>query len=1251
MDSANGRVYVGDKRNSRIDVFDSAGSFLFAFGWGVADGVTNALQTCTVTCFKGIAGPGAGQLSSGELTLAVDNDPASPSFHDLYVGERDNFRVQKFDPTGAFVLMLGGGVNKTNGKDICTKISNNVCGIGAPSGGDGKFNHNIMPAAGPGGVLLVADTGVSGGQEFESVRVQSFEPSGEFISQLVLLDEPSLENSFAVDSTGGFYIGFGGAEGKVEKYDSAGNLFETRVVRFLNALAVDSADHLFASEGDNGSPVITEYDPAGNILHRFGYGSLQSFSRSLGASSVVPGDVYAAETLEDQVRYLTAPPPGPLPCCLAPVVGNTKATLKGQVNPEGKATTYHFDYVTEESFEDEGGFASPKTVSTPESASIGADFSLHPAEAAIGCATPTDPPQPECLLPETDYRYRLVATNVDGKGEVEGQLTTKNPFEILQTFATAVDIDSATLNATINPLGIPATGYFEYVTEAQFQDSGFDEASKAPNVDAAETPIDFGAGEVPVVGSVTLPDLDSNTAYRYRIVVSDSFVDEELGPVQSFTTFPPQPKIPPCPNDADRIGPGAHLPDCRAYEMVSPVDKNGGDIKVLGSTLNYPARLEQSSTDGSRFAFSSVTAFANPASAPWTSEYLASRIEGKGWETQPISPARESNSLTLVPAFKYDVQYKTFSPDLGSGWLIHDTNPPLDECAPADTLNLYRRDNVTGSYEALTTAFPTNVAADGYELELQGVSADEAHAVFRANGKLLNKALAGGQSQLYMHVKDPEGGCGELKLVSVLPNGSAAGNTSLGTFDGIPGETRENAVKNTVSVDGSRVFWSATASGIRTLYLRDMTGAGKTVLLATNARYEAATPDGSKGFYASGENLFEVDSAKALAGEPGASTLIAEGSQGTVALSDDASRLYFVSTKALNGEGKAGTPNLYLREGGTTSLVATLYGGDATLLGGDLSVRFPHEGFAQARISSIANGVRASADGSHLVFVSAGSPTGYDNTDVADGRKALEVYLYDLATDKLACISCNPTGARPEGRAFDSTNSSEVRRVSGQLPAGYNQFATPRALTTDANHLFFESFEALVPSDKNKAGDVYEWTRASGQEACEAQGAELFVPKAGGCLSLISSGLDETDSSLADMSPDGHDVFIRTGSSLLPQDPGQVDIYDARILGGLPVPPPPPPGCETPTNPTPCPGAAPAGPPAQTPASAALGTPDQFVPKTCPKGKVRKGNKCVKKCPKGKVLKGKKCVKKGKKANKNKQASKQRANNNRGAGR
>ena len=106
-DTSNGNLFVADSGNNRVDIFAADGTFIRAFGWGVADGTSSELQTCTSTCFKGIAGTGAGEFSRPGA-IAVDSDPTSPAFHDVYVYASD--RVQKFTPNGEFLAAWGGGV-------------------------------------------------------------------------------------------------------------------------------------------------------------------------------------------------------------------------------------------------------------------------------------------------------------------------------------------------------------------------------------------------------------------------------------------------------------------------------------------------------------------------------------------------------------------------------------------------------------------------------------------------------------------------------------------------------------------------------------------------------------------------------------------------------------------------------------------------------------------------------------------------------------------------------------------------------------------------------------------------------------------------------------------------------------------------------------------------------------------------------------------------------------------------------------
>ena len=246
-----------------------------------------------------------------------------------------------------------------------------------------------------------------------------------------------------------------------------------------------------------------------------------------------------------------------------------------------------------------------------------------------------------------------------------------------------------------------------------------------------------------------------------------------------------------------------------------------------------------------------------------------------------------------------------------------------------------------------------------------------------------------------------------------------------------------------------------------------------------------------------------------------------------------------------------GAPNLYLREdeGGTfaTKLVATLAAADTRA----------EFGIAPLRVVApepFKRGVRVIPDGTAIVFTSSASLTGYDNKGVGEGLPGIELYRYEATSGDLTCVSCNPSGARPQTREVKGVNTG-LPVIAAQMPGWENQSFAPRALSDNGKRFFFDSFDALLPRDTNGAEDVYEWEAADSKSECEAKGADLYVASAGGCLSLITTGQNPNDSEVIDATPSGSDVFIKTSSSLLPQDPGLVDIYDAREGGGLPPPP------------------------------------------------------------------------------------------------
>jgi hypothetical protein len=233
-------------------------------------------------------------------------------------------------------------------------------------------------------------------------------------------------------------------------------------------------------------------------------------------------------------------------------------------------------------------------------------------------------------------------------------------------------------------------------------------------------------------------------------------------------------------------------------------------------------------------------------------------------------------------------------------------------------------------------------------------------------------------------------------------------------------------------------------------------------------------------------------------------------------------------------EGTAGADNLYAWDGSQITLVGVLDAKDFIGFNGNNAVRL--DDWTNAIGAGAATGVgkdpvRSTLDGGVLVFQSHAKLTSYQNGGVG------EIYRYDAksasASDRVICVSCDPTGLPPAHDAmFENPGILDVTAIVANL-------------TDDGEHVFFEAHDRLLPEDANDAEDVYEWT-ADGVGGCG---------RGGGCLALISSGQGESDSTLYGMTPDGHDVFFTTSDRLLPSDvTGSPSIYDARVEGGIPTP-------------------------------------------------------------------------------------------------
>jgi hypothetical protein len=1176
-DPKTGHLYVADFLNARIDEFTAWGIFVKAWGWDVApdgapgDTASDQFEICTTSCKAGIKGNGAGQFVEIPKGVAVDGAG------DIYVldgtesaaGSEASLRVQKFDSAGNFLLMLGGEVNKgpNHPGNLCTAqhiVEGDTCGAGVVGTADGQLSsdsvRNYLTYDPKTNTVFVGDVD----------RIQEFNLDGTFKGKIELggAFEGGVVQSLAADpKSGDLYVSFA----------SMSDVY--RIGPGLDLL--DDLTDLLDDPLPVAIPVALAVDVAGNVY---------AVDDVLGGSFAVPrvlgfdaaGDPIPDMELED------------------------KFANEGLISINGLATLARCPIGIEPGDHEPGD--------------------LHAAYAGLN--------------PSRSY------VKVYGQAPICFEDPPKVPPDIKAQYAVSVETGGAVVKAQINPQFWPDTTYYVQYGTAECSQGGCEKERPVPP-GASLTAKSINARLT--TAGVFLSDLEPDTVYHYRFVAASSGggpvfgidpdgegpreASAEDGLEGTFTTFPLQTPIGPCPaNDQFRVGPSKRLPDCRAYELVSPLEKNNADI-LAPLTLDggYPTAVNRSASSGERLTYSSGTAFGDPEGSPLVSQYLAERHglgdPQPGWISEPLAPPR---TTALVGNFYSDHEFKAFSEDLCSAWLRSEFDPPLAAGAVAGFRNLYRRDNCGGDgYEALTIGEPPHVepkVSESYEgLQFLGAAADDSrHSIFVAPDNLPGTEAPenqNGRLQLYEHGAD-----GQLRFVCILPDGSPSQQACYaGTADeAFGGRNRTGTFQNAISADGERIFWTESSGlGPGKIFVRVAGEPGSQRVSQSaspaKARFWGAAVDGAKAIFAiedpgsaQNENLYSFDV------EANDETLIAGGVKGVLGVSEDASRVYFASTKALAGAGpnsedreaQAGKENVYLYEQGEGgeeddySFVATL--DEVKQISRPFSViPFFHTS-------------RVSPDGRHAAFMSTAPLTGYDNIDAVSGEPDAEVFLYDAPEAELRCVSCNPSGARPTGINRQTISFPQFSKLwqAAQIPTLDRGYHASRALSDDGERLFFESFEALVPGDTNGVQDVYQW-KAEGSGSCDA-GDSTFVKDpaeaTGGCVELISSGESPRASSFVDADPSGDNVFIAALDELVAPDYGLVDIYDARVGGGFPYPQAPPPcegeACQSP----------PAVPEEPTPSSSSTAGTGNVVgrPKPhCPRGKrriVRRGHpRCVKK--------------------------------------
>jgi hypothetical protein len=692
-----------------------------------------------------------------------------------------------------------------------------------------------------------------------------------------------------------------------------------------------------------------------------------------------------------------------------------------------------------------------------------------------------------------------------------------------------------------------------------------------------------------------------------------------------------------CANEALREEQGSgYLPDCRAYEMVSPLEK--GFVNVEDAILgNYKVTIGE---DGNAISYCNAGAGGAQITLR-CGAYVSRRSEGTGWQTRVLGPRACGTDLEGQVPTQGGQQRGFLSSDLAFAVIEQPEAAtcgiaPLDPLAPVPGKNLYRESLTTNSpiYELLTPRLgsATTRSFNTENGEVVGGSKDFAHVIMLSSGDQCqpdcNELSVDGTRRLFDWTE------GEARLVSRGPdNLPLVGGSAIGSLVIGGGGTALGV--EAVSADGTHIYFQNPAGedGCSTasceLYLRkDGTSTAWTSeqecspACSNNSAADAflwANPAGDRALFGTGAKLVNTDTSASVAGCPGSggsgfltgnsgaplgcdlyqyrdgpepasepdnlvdlsidnepSDGVSGSLQGVLGMSDDGNTVYFVAASQLISGGPTNAGEKIYRwtwDGGNPQMQ---YLGPAE--------RLNHLNGTNRRPTL----VRVDPTGEHLLL-----ETKAALNPVVDTDTDRDIYRWGEGEGWL-CVSCQQPGTQSMGSAgFQLTSEFGGLLQNADLE---------RVASADMERMFFMTPDALVSADVNGQGScpILEQDLGTGIATYRCQDLYEWHD---GAVNLISSGVGNGPVKFVGTTLTGNDAFFTTSDQLVGRDTDKLaDFYDARVEGGLPEPVPPLPPCETPNscrNPTP--------PPIAEQRAANPGPPgtgnEKQAPLHCPKGR------------------------------------------------
>ncbi len=694
------------------------------------------------------------------------------------------------------------------------------------------------------------------------------------------------------------------------------------------------------------------------------------------------------------------------------------------------------------------------------------------------------------------------------------------------------------------------------ITACEFK-WGPNSASYAFSAPCSPTP---GNGNQPVTVEAHLTGLNPGLVYNADLVIkSATFGEAHSGNFEFTPTLAAKES---CPNEQLRKENNSlSLPECRAYEMVTDPHKGGFGANLV----DFSSDALQYQSGGRNLANSGLGLLTeqNP--------YVAVR-SAAGWQTIPDlngpsgSPRPAPSSIhgaAVSPTSRGFFTSFLYSADLRSSIM------PLERTVgPPAVQSWFRRPD--GSF-ALVGVGGVIDPAEGSS-NLFGASDDLAHLLISSpNG-------------------DPTSfGPGVYEFV-----GTGNAQPRRVDVDNLGAPVCAGARAKAISTDGRVIVFAPCDTSIwarvdgTTSYDVSVSQCSRPDCNAPVAAvFKYAASDGSRVYFTTTQQLINGDTdqtndlyacdiptaPQAPVGTANPCSALHRVSAGVgpakvqevLTVSDDGSTAYFTAKgvladneDALGEPALAGDENLYVwrtdaaHPDGQTTFVASLPESDNRV-------------------------AQTTSDGRYLVLQTRGRLL------QGDTDNSLDIYRYDAASVEMARVSTGVSGAGGNGE-FDA------RLDDTSIAFGPRSGATPHhshpAISDNGETIVFITSELLSPNGSGNS-DVYLWKAGHVREP--------LAP---------SSGNAVVDGS-------GQDVYIETAMRLTPADGDfSSDVYDARIDGGFAQHQE---GCTGES----CQPSASSPPVATTPATnRPAAEPGNVKPKTCPKGKVEKHGKCVKKTPK-----------------------------------